>query len=167
MGAPRSARVEHLALDRARLPPFWKPRAGDARGRLSRQQAETLGRFSPRTFIASMVTANFRKAWQTLALTQTRVNEALLACALERYRLANGQFPGTLDALNLKYVAAVPADVITGQSLKYRQTDDGQFQLYSVGWNEKDDGGKTGMNKEGDAPDYMLGDWVWPQYPDQ
>jgi hypothetical protein len=34
----------------------------------------------------------------------------------------------------------LPKDAITGESYRYRRTDDGQFVLYSVGWNEKDDG---------------------------
>jgi hypothetical protein len=53
--------------------------------------------------------------------------------------------------------------VLTGQPLKYRRTDDGQFVLYSVGWNETDDGDTLGLNKEGN-PDWHKGDWVW-RYP--
>jgi len=118
-------------------------------------------------FLSNLLLQSISWLLTETALAQTRNDEALLACALERYRLANGQFPETLDALSAQYLAAIPADVITGQSLKYRRTDDGQFQLYSVGWNGKDDGGKIGMNKEGNAPDDTQGDWVWPQYPDQ
>jgi hypothetical protein len=97
------------------------------------------------------------------AFGQNCANLALLACALERYRLANGQFPNTLDALAPKFIAKLPHDVINGQPLKYRRTDDGQFVLYSVGWNETDDGGTVGLNKEG-KPDWHEGDWVW-RYP--
>jgi hypothetical protein len=82
---------------------------------------------------------------------------------LERYRLANGQFPATLEALAPKFIVKLPHDVITGQSLKYRRTDDGQFVLYSVGWNETDDGGKVELTKSG-SPDWHRGDWVW-RYP--
>jgi hypothetical protein len=118
-------------------------------------------------FISNLLLQSISWLLTETALAQTRNDETILACALERYRLANGQFPGTLDALSPQYVAAIPADVITGQSLKYRRTDDGQFQLYSVGWNGKDDGGKIGMNKEGNGPDDRQGDWVWPEYPDR
>ena len=118
-------------------------------------------------FISNLLLQSIGRLLTETALAQTRNDEALLACSLERYRLANGQFPGTLDALSPRYLAAIPADVITGQSLKYRRTEDGQFQLYSVGWNGKDDGGEIGMNKEGNAPDDTQGDWVWPPYPDQ
>jgi hypothetical protein len=44
-------------------------------------------------------------------------------------------------------------------------TRDGQFILYSVGWNETDDGGVVVL-KKGRTPsiDRKEGDWVW-QYP--
>jgi len=127
---------------------------------LGREQSESMSRFSPRTFIASMVTANFRKAWQTLALTQTRVNEAVLACALERYRLANGHFPVSLEALNPGFIQRVPRDLMTGSPLHYALKEDGRFTLYSVGWNERDDGGSIAKTSGGQT-DTEQGDWVW------
>lgn len=45
------------------------------------------------------------------------------------------------DALAPQFIIKLPHDVINGQPLKYRRTDDGSFILYSMGWNEKDDGG--------------------------
>ncbi|HAO80278.1 MAG TPA: hypothetical protein DCQ92_15175 [Verrucomicrobia subdivision 3 bacterium] len=98
------------------------------------------------------------------ARAQDSVNLARTAIALERYRLAHAEFPESLDALAPQFIAKVPHDVIGGQPLKYRRTSDGQFVLYSVGWNEKDDGGVTGYRKGGTAPDFDSGDWVW-RYP--
>jgi hypothetical protein len=100
------------------------------------------------------------------ALAQTGKNQALLACALERYRLANGQFPKSLETLIPQFIPAIPIDPITGQPMIYRCTGGDRFQLYSVGWDEKDDGGKAGMGKDGKTPIATEGDWVWPQYPD-
>jgi hypothetical protein len=97
------------------------------------------------------------------ALAQCSVDLARVACALERYRLATGQFPDTLDALAPRFIAKLPHDVINGQPLKYRRTDDGQFILFSVGLNETDDGGTLGMTKNGGG-DFNKGDWVW-RYP--
>ena len=94
------------------------------------------------------------------ATAQTAVDQATLACALERCRLANGQFPETLEALVPRFISQLPHDVITGEPYKYRRTNDGQFVLYSVGWNEKDDGGVPGKT----LFDEKKGDWVW-QYP--
>jgi len=55
----------------------------------------------------------------------------------------------------------VPIDIIGGQPLKYRRNSDGTFVLYSVGWNETDDGGTIVPGSYG-SPDFTKGDWVWP-----
>ena len=98
------------------------------------------------------------------ALAQTTVNLARTACALERHRLAHGKYPETLDALAPQFITKVPHDPVDGQPLHYRLTDDGQFVLYSEGWNEKDDGGVVALAKSGSV-DLDSGDWVW-RYPD-
>jgi hypothetical protein len=66
--------------------------------------------------------------------------------------------------LNRRQVFAekLPHDIIGGQPLHYRPTADGKFLLYSVGWNEADDGGKESPhNQYGGITDYTQGDWVW------
>ena len=93
-------------------------------------------------------------------MPRDRVDRARTACALERFRIAHGKYPETLDALTPQFIEKLPHDVINGQPYKYRRTDDGQFILYSVGWNEKDDGGVPGRN----LFDLTQGDWVW-DYP--
>jgi len=94
------------------------------------------------------------------AAAQTTVDEAAIACALERCRLANGQFSETLGVLVPLFISQLPNDVISGEPYKFHLRPDGQFVLYSVGWNEKDDGGVPGKN----LFDEKQGDWVW-QYP--
>jgi hypothetical protein len=78
---------------------------------------------------------------QGFAHIQTGVNLAFVACALERHRMARGHFPDSLNALAPDFVEKLPHDIISGEPLKYRLSSDGSFILYSVGWNEKDDGG--------------------------
>jgi len=94
------------------------------------------------------------------AAAQTAFNQAAIACALQRYRLANGHFPEALEALAPKFVSRLPNDVLTGEPYKYRLTADGRFVLYSIGWDEKDDGGVPGKI----LFDEQQGDWVW-EYP--
>ena len=112
-------------------------------------------------FMASVLLPALDKVPRRGAAAQTAADQAALACALERYRLANGQFPEKLDALMPQFTPQLPHDVITGEPYKYRRTNDGQFVLYSVGWNEKDDGGVPGKTLWRDDKD---GDWIW-QYP--
>ena len=94
------------------------------------------------------------------AAAQTAVDEAAIACALERCRLANGQFPESLEPLVPQFISQLPNDVISGEPYQYHLRPDGQFALYSAGWNEKDDGGVPGKT----LFDEKGGDWVW-QYP--
>jgi hypothetical protein len=119
--------------------------------------------YLPYTLQAMTVFPAVSRSVIKFAEAQTDVGLARVACALERYRLAQGAFPATLDALAPQFIAAVPGDVIGGQPLHYRRTDDGRFVLYSVGWNEKDDGGTVALKKDGRI-DREQGDWVW-QYP--
>jgi len=100
---------------------------------------------------------------QKYAEAQVWVDEARIACALERYRLAHGVYPGSLDALAPAYIAELPHDIMNGQPYHYQLRPDGTFLLYSVGWNQTDDGGIVVYRK--DIPtviDYNEGDWVWP-----
>ena len=98
---------------------------------------------------------------EKLALMQSSIDLARVACAMERYRLAHGEYPETLDALAPQFIGKVPHDIINGQPLHYRRTDDGKFVLYSVGWNETDDGGTVVFLKGGSTVDRDKGDWVW------
>jgi hypothetical protein len=100
-----------------------------------------------------------------VAYGQNAVNLARVAIALERFRLAHGEFPGSLDALSPQFLQEVPHDIINGGPLHYNRTSDEQFILYSVGWNEVDDSGRVVLTKGG-AVDRNRGDWVW-RYPEK
>jgi len=93
---------------------------------------------------------------------QSCLDLARVAIGLERYRLDQGKYPDSLTALAPQYLNPVPHDIIGGQPLHYRLTPDGQFVLYSIGWNERDDGGVS-LRVTGDLPESNLdqGDWVW------
>lgn len=110
----------------------------------------------PFQYLAAIAIPNFTKAMQTCAFNQTLANQAQIACALERFKLVHGAYPETLDALAPQFIEKIPVDIIGGQPLPYRRTDDGKFLLYSVGWNETDDGGTPGTLAE-----VKKGDWVW------
>ena len=125
------------------------------------------------------------KASRKFVQAQSFTDMARIAIALERYRLAHGNIPETLDALTPQFMEKIPHDIIGGKPLKYHRTgppstlrsaatEDGspgstgaasQFVLYSVGWNETDDGGTIALTKGGSV-DFNQGDWVW-RYPDK
>jgi len=127
---------------------------------------ELFSGFPPYKIFARLLFPAVAKARMKSAYAQTVVDEAMVACALERYRLAHGEFPQTLEVLTPQFIGKIPNDVFTGGPLKYQRNGDGRFLLYSVGWNEKDDGGQVVRHKgESGAVELMQGDWVWPQYP--
>jgi RNA polymerase sigma factor (sigma-70 family) len=86
---------------------------------------------------------------------------AKTACAIERHRLAHGEFPATLDDLVPALLKEVPRDLIRGQPLVYRRLEDQSFLLYSIGWNGVDNGGQPATDPD-TSPEVSSGDWVWP-----
>jgi hypothetical protein len=110
---------------------------------------------TPYKYLVALGMPNFAKATQITAERQIYLQEATLACALERFRRARGEYPEALAALVPQFIARLPTDVMTGQALKYQRADKDKFTLYSVGWNLKDDGGIRTSNR-------IEGDWVWP-----
>jgi len=119
--------------------------------------------FSYWAILSDVAVGPVNHAAQKFAISQARIDEARIACGLERYRLAHGVYPETLAGLAPAYIDEVPNDVINGQPYHYRLNGDGTFLLYSVGWNQTDDGGKFAFRKDNPkAIDYEQGDWVWP-----
>jgi hypothetical protein len=133
-----------------------------ASAHLERTRSPARALIEHRVFSALLLPALEKFAEKT-ARVQTGVNLAALACALERCRMAQGKYPSTLDPLVPQFMRKLPHDVINGAPLHYRLTNDGQFVLYSVGWNEKDDGGTIAWDKN-QKVDWNNGDWVW-RYP--
>jgi hypothetical protein len=121
----------------------------------------------PYNILARMVFPAISGVVEKFAREQSSLDLARTAVALERYRLANGNYPDSLDTLAPQFIGKIPNDIINGQPLHYRRTDNGQFILYSVGWNETDEGGAVALDgpfgKSGNV-NINKGDWVW-RYP--
>lgn len=97
---------------------------------------------------------------------QSHASMAVLACALERHRLATGSHPAELSGLSSKMLERQPMDPLTGEAFKYRLSEGGSFVLYSVGWDLKDDGGEPGIDERNpEKPDFEKGDWIWRSAP--
>lgn len=142
-----------------------------ARPAISKKATAAFESFRPTPYnlFAGMLLPALDKAALKSATAQTYLNLARVAVALERHRLTHGTYPETLAALEPHFIAKLPHDVINGQPLHYRHTDDGSFILYSVGWNTTDDGGtvvrrRDKSGKESETVDPKQGDWVW-RYP--
>jgi len=98
------------------------------------------------------------------AFTQTRLHETRIAIAVERFWQKHKQYPSSLKELFPQYIDTHLHDVMDGNPLRYRRTPNG-FVLYSIGWNEKDDQGKTALQFSSSSYNVVLsqGNWVWEQ----
>jgi hypothetical protein len=125
----------------------------------SRKAKMEYSRFRPYSWLAAIASPNFKMAFGTAAGNQARVNEALVACGLERYRVEHKCYPGSLHALSPRFVAKLPVDVVGGLPLHYCRADDGDFILYSIAWNRLDDRGIAAPKPCNTMADG--GDWIW------
>jgi hypothetical protein len=89
------------------------------------------------------------------ARSQVLVDQCYIACALDQYYQVNHHYPSALQDLVPAYAKSIPHDVFLGIPYHYSLNADGDYLLYSVGWNQKDDGGVVSSNRN-------EGDWVWP-----
>lgn len=121
---------------------------------------------SPYNLFAALLLPAVERSLQKAAVSQTTVNLARVACALERHRLATGAYPEKLDELAPRYLARIPPDPVNGGALNYRRDAPDRFLLYSVGLDGKDDGGlATPTVREAKPGEMPAGDWVWCSHP--
>jgi len=84
--------------------------------------------------------------------------------AIMRYKQDKGNYPETLEQMvEAGYVKEIPMDPWSDKPIVYRKTE-GNFILYGVGGNFKDDGGQVIRDDKGKVKQYAdEGDWVfWP-----
>lgn len=82
---------------------------------------------------------------------RTNLDLAITAIAVERFRLAQGCLPQTLDELVPAYLEKIPADYWhEGKPLSYLIRDNGEFVVYSYSDNFRDDLGDEGGEVDGE-----------------
>ena len=144
-----------------RISPDAVRNSEDAITRLTQGSQST--RYLHHEFFSGLLLPAISRVGQKTAFAQTAVDTATVACALQRYRLAHGHFPDSLEKLSPELISKLPHDIINGEPLRYRLLPEDKYLLYSVGWNQKDDGGFAQRNKTGDTQQ-QEGDWVWSNF---
>jgi hypothetical protein len=86
----------------------------------------------------------------SVAFAQTSVNQATIACALERFRLVNRVYPERLEQLVPALLPRIPHDAVSGRPMIYQPVGKGSFILRGVGPNGTDDRNKKASD-----------DWLW------
>ena len=166
---------------------FWFPSGQDfailTQGNARRQQAETLRYFSevlgrglrdPRipgvaaatvglmtnsAFLQRMRTsleAEFAGRCQSEAYRRC----AIVALALERYRLKYGRWPEALKDLIPDFIEKIPVDPYDGNPIRYTKLADGVL-VYSVGVDGVDNGGNVHPLKQFVSAGFDLGFRLW------
>ncbi len=89
--------------------------------------------------------------------TETAARQADIAVAVQRFFLRNQQLPDSLGQLLPELLPEIPLDPMTGAPMQYRILDPTNYILWSVGWNQTDEGGTPP-----DRANYReTKDWVW------
>jgi hypothetical protein len=90
--------------------------------------------------VGNILTIGNRRDEDSLFTHHALLRCGLAAVAAERYRREHGDWPEALADLVPGYLPAVPLDPFDGEPLRYRRTDGGAV-IYSVGEDDRDDGG--------------------------
>ena len=119
--------------------------------------------FTPYHFIAGILLPAYDRMGIKVSANQAAIDQALIVTALESHRLAKDSYPVSLDALSPEWLTAVPGDWFSDNGLVYRLNVDGTFTLYSIGYNETNDGGGYLFGEGKRKPiQFEEGDWPWP-----
>ena len=110
--------------------------------------------------LSSIVMPKIEEMIRGSCRAQVTRDQAKLACGLERYYLKHKVYPENLEQVVPEFLGEMPTDPITGDFYRYARDAAGRYKIWSLGWNEEDNGGVAGP--KGDYDD--TGDWVW-QYP--
>ena len=95
-----------------------------------------VGKYAPYALASS-----YRSRATSMATALALIRTADAAIAIELYRRSHGgTLPDTLAQLVPVLLAAVPVDPFSGREIRYVRTPE-RWVVYSVGQNEKDDGG--------------------------
>jgi hypothetical protein len=103
-------------------------------------QVRQFQRSSTEALLSRLFVPRIARWHETSLRAKAQLRCAAAALAVERYRLATGSWPATLDAIPKDILPVFPLDPFNGKPLKYARRPDG-VTVYSVGVDESDDGG--------------------------
>jgi len=137
-----------------------------------------LDKDDPHNLLVALVSMNLSSVAMRFGNTQTGIDHACIAAALEQKKMKDGEYPGEfvdLAKLSVSLARGIPSllrsrslgglnltDPFSGNPYFYF-TGTRRYVLYGTGWNLKDDGGKVIMEgPENTRIDTARGDRVWP-----
>jgi hypothetical protein len=146
---------KYVDLEAQALRPYY-----ESRDFLRAQGAESKDR-PWYAFLSKSVWGNLESTFLKEAQLEAMILASRTGLACRLYKSRTGAYPETLNALVPDVLKEVPIDPFTGKPFVYRREGEG-FIVYSLGSNEKDDGGRS---------TYMItqlvmdkdDDWAWKE----
>lgn len=118
-------------------------------------EASTTPSWSPFAKNVNLELENYAKTGMRVLYSQQMIDLMRTAIALERWWLANHDYPNNLTVLVPSYLPDVPQDHFEPTKLiRYEQTPNGRYKLWSSNRNRLDEGGLV-------TRDWTEGDIVW------
>lgn len=121
--------------------------------------------FTPCRVVADVIASSMGRLPFGAGESQGMLDLARLAVALERHRLAHGEYPETLaEATAGDAELATLRDVFSGAPYRYRRESDGGFTLWGVNTNGRDEEGLFPKRHDGDRAEHYsknMADLVW------
>jgi hypothetical protein len=126
---------------------------------------------APTRMIARIAVINLYKAAQTTSKNQNAINQLVIASALELFRQRKGEYPHTLAELSPEFLERIPNDVVLAKALRYEKRKNGEYALYSIGWNGADDLAPLLANPDLPIREIFESkpdpdDWIWKGVPE-
>ncbi len=151
----RKALPKYAELEAQALLPYFESRS------LLRGQAQEMNKLPWYAFLSKAMVGDFESSFLKEAQLEATLLAARTGLACRLYKSHNGAYPVSLDALVPGILSEAPIDPFTGKPLIYRREGTG-FIVYSLGSNQKDDGGRstymiTQMVMDKDD------DWAWKE----
>jgi hypothetical protein len=107
------------------------------------------GLTSPYRWLTRLCLSNLEGILENAAVAAEKLNLNLTAWAVERYRLAHGEYPRDLAVLVPAFIAQRPQGVLNGLPISFQRMSAKKLKIYSVGWDAcDDDGGKDDVGIE-------------------
>lgn len=112
-------------------------------------------------YLFFMSTGPYRKIESRYLLVEAFLDEARVACALDRFRAKYGVYPEKLSELSPEFLTVPPIDIYARAPFHYQRVGKVSFRLYSVGANRTDEGGQLAPG----VPEHKQLDAIWPYAP--
>jgi hypothetical protein len=127
-------------------------------------EKEAMKIVKPNILLKVFLTPHFSKIHELNYRLKTDTQALITTIAILRYTQERGGYPAGLDELIAAgHLKELPMDPYSDKPLVYRKTD-GDFTLYSIGSNFRDDDGTVARHDDGRIKSWADdGDWVfWP-----